>query len=355
MSGTTAPPSLADGVVPRTPGRAAPPVRRPRTRRGTYLRMSHTDDVAISDTMVTLRSRRLDHPLTSRQNGSQATHAPAHLRVRPGDGGDRRPRGRRVRPAAPTSLDELWRSYKATGDAAAARAVDPALLAAGEVRGGPGQRGAAGQRRAGGLRLLRGVRADRRDREVRPRARDQVRDLRDHPDPRRHDRRTAGPGLDPALGPAEGPRGRARLRHAGGASSAAPPREPEVAAEMGIGAGGPARASSASSPWPTWSRWRSCCTSAARAATGSAWSTPWRTPAPTTRSRSPRTANCAGCSPAPSTPSPSGRRPSSPSTTTRASPSPRSARYWASPRAGSARSTPSPCSSCGQSSPTSAG
>ena len=48
------------------------------------------------------------------------------------------------------------------------------------------------------------------------------------------------------------------------------PSEGEVAAEMGIARGGTARASSASCRWPTWWRWRSCCTSAARAATGSA-------------------------------------------------------------------------------------
>ena len=45
---------------------------------------------------------------------------------------------------------------------------------------------------------------------------------------------------------------------------------------------------------------------------------------------------------------PSARRSSSPSTTTRVSRSPRSARCSASPRAGCARSTPRPCSSCGR-------
>ncbi len=48
---------------------------------------------------------------------------------------------------------------------------------------------------------------------------------------------------------------------------------------------------------------------------------------------------------------PTGRRPSSRSTTTRGSRSPRSGTCWVSPRAGSARSTPNRCSSCGRNSP----
>ena len=43
--------------------------------------------------------------------------------------------------------------------------------------------GPAAEHRAGRPGLLRHLRADRRDREVRPRARDQVRDLRDQPHP----------------------------------------------------------------------------------------------------------------------------------------------------------------------------
>ena len=57
------------------------------------------------------------------------------------------------------------------------------------------------EHRAGRPRLLRHLRADRRDRQVRPRARDQVRDLRDRPHPRRDHRRAAQHRLDPALGP----------------------------------------------------------------------------------------------------------------------------------------------------------
>lgn len=85
-----------------------------RHRRGTYLRMSHTDAVAISDTMVTLRSPRLDSPPTSRQNGSEPRmpqHTPGSERAAAVTAARATPR------PAPTSLDALWRTYKSTGDA----------------------------------------------------------------------------------------------------------------------------------------------------------------------------------------------------------------------------------------------
>ena len=81
---------------------------------------------------------------------------------------------------------------------------------------------------------VRHLRADRRDREVRPRARDQVRDLRDQPHPRRHHRRAARDRLDPALGPLQGPRGREGLRRARGASCTARPPRPRSPRELGI-------------------------------------------------------------------------------------------------------------------------
>ncbi|CAA9314805.1 MAG: RNA polymerase sigma factor, partial [uncultured Frankineae bacterium] len=105
------------------------------------------------------------------------------------------------------------------GGGAAARAADPALLAAGEVRRGPRRRGPAVQHRAGRPRLVRHLRAHRRHPEVRPRPRDQVRDLRHQPDQGRHHRRAALDRLDPAVGALQGPRGREGLRRPGGAAA----------------------------------------------------------------------------------------------------------------------------------------
>ena len=227
-------------------------------------RYAHKDSVALSDT--TSRYSSLVPPRHGRTaQGDECPSTP------PGLTGRRyhRRRARQRAPARPLLARRAVAVVQVHGRRAAAGAADPALLAAGEVRRGPGQRGAAGQRRAGGLRLLRGLRADRRHREVRHRAGHQVRDLRDHPHPRRDDRRTAGAGLDPALRAAEGAGRRARLRHAGGAAAAHPLRA-RGRRRDGHRAGGTARRSSASCRWRTWSPWRSCCTSAARAATGSA-------------------------------------------------------------------------------------
>ncbi|CAK7280640.1 hypothetical protein SGPA1_11433 [Streptomyces misionensis JCM 4497] len=216
------------GVVPRRSHTATPQSRYAHEN-------ASTDRInSTSDRQLTQPAPPGHDPAPTHSHGTsrhftaerhKATNAPAHLRVRPG--GDPPSRPRRWQRAAARSLDARRAVAVVQGDGGrpAAGAADPALLAAREIRGGPGERRPAAQRRAGGLRLLRGVRADRRDREVRHRPGDQVRDVRDHPDPRRHDRRAAGAGLDPALGAAEGAQRGARLRHPGGPAAAHPHRE----------------------------------------------------------------------------------------------------------------------------------
>ena len=282
------------------------------------------------------------------------------------------PRDAATTPSEPTSSDEARRrdepsaaeaearcascgsDFKETARAGAPRAADPALLAAGEVRRRPRRRRPAAEHRAGRPGLLRDLRADRRHREVRPRAGDQVRDLRDQPDPRRDHRRAAGDRLDPALGPLQGPRGREGLRRARG----------RAAPHAHRGRGRRAR----------WASRSTTCTQIfsqvsfvnvvaldellnvggekgdklslvdtledTKAEDPVAGLRVRGDEVPAARRRSTR------C--------PSGRRSSSRSTTTRASRSPRSARCSASPRAGSARCTPRPCCSCAASWPSSA-
>ena len=66
-------------------------------------------------------------------------------------------------------------------------------------------------------------RPDLRDRALRPRARDQVRDLRDHPHPRRDHRRAALAGLGAALGARPRAGDRAGQRRSSSTSSSARP------------------------------------------------------------------------------------------------------------------------------------
>ena len=73
----------------------------------------------------------------------------------------------------------------------ATRSVDSDLCATREIRGRPPRREPAGARRRPGSRLLRSPRADRCDRALRPRPRDQVRDVRDQSHQGRDHRRAA--------------------------------------------------------------------------------------------------------------------------------------------------------------------
>ena len=158
----------------------------------------------------------------------------------------------------------------------AARAADPALRAAGQVRRRPGRRGPAAEHRAGRPGLLRHLRADRRDREVRPRARrSSSRPTRSAGSAARSSTSCAH-RLDPALGPLQGPRGREGVRPRSRPSCTA--RRPSPRSPRRWASAWPTcTRSSARSPSSTWWRSTSCSTSAARRATSSASSTPSRT------------------------------------------------------------------------------
>ena len=111
-------------------------------------------------------------------------------------------------------LRELWRRYKAGRRRDGARAPRRRLLAAGQVRRRPDGVRAALARRGVRPDLLRPARPDRRDRALRPRARDQVRDLRRRPDQGRDHRRAALARLGAALGARQRPRRREGPRRA---------------------------------------------------------------------------------------------------------------------------------------------
>ena len=102
-------------------------------------------------------------------------------------------------------LRDLWRRYKDGRRRRRARAAGRRLLADGQVRRRPPRRRAALARRRRRPDLLRPDGPDRGDRALRARARDQVRDLRDDPDPRRDHRRAALARLGAALGRARAP------------------------------------------------------------------------------------------------------------------------------------------------------
>ncbi|CAA9491321.1 MAG: RNA polymerase sigma factor for flagellar operon, partial [uncultured Solirubrobacteraceae bacterium] len=100
------------------------------------------------------------------------------------------------------------------GRRARTRAAGGGLLAARQVRGRPHVLGTAGPRRGGRPHLLRPRGPHQRDRALRSRARDQVRDLRDHPHQGPDHRRAALAGLGAAVGAGAGARDRARPRQA---------------------------------------------------------------------------------------------------------------------------------------------
>ena len=95
-----------------------------------------------------------------------------------------------------------------------ARTARRRLLPAGEVRRRPDVLRPAGPCRGVRPHLLRADRPDQRDRALRHRARDQVRDVRDHAHQGRDHRRAARAGLGAALRPRAGARDRARPRQA---------------------------------------------------------------------------------------------------------------------------------------------
>ena len=115
---------------------------------------------------------------------------------------------------------------------ARARAPRGRVLAAGQVRSRPHRRRAAPARRGGRPDLLRPGRADLGDRALRPLARDQVRDLRDHAHQGRDHRRAALDGLGAAQRACARARNRARQLQA-----RAPPAARATDAELAPGAG----------------------------------------------------------------------------------------------------------------------
>ena len=165
---------------------------------------------------------------------------------------------------------------------ACARAARRRLLAAGQVRRRPHGLRPAGARRGGRPHLLRPGRPDQRDRALRPRARDQVRDLRDHPHQGRDHRRAALPGLGAALGPRQGPRDREGQHQARAPAPARADRRGDVA-RAGDHRSRTSRSRCCRSPTRRSPRWTSCGRSATRAATRSrCWT---RSPTRTRRTR----------------------------------------------------------------------
>ena len=117
-------------------------------------------------------------------------------------------------------LRELWRRYKERRRRARARAPRRRLLAARQVHRRPDGLGPAVARRGGRPHLLRPARPDRGDRALRPRARDQVRDLRGRSRQGRDHRRAALARLGAALGARPRARRREGPRQARGEAAA---------------------------------------------------------------------------------------------------------------------------------------
>ena len=109
-------------------------------------------------------------------------------------------------------LRELWRRYKNDGDEQARERLVVAYSPLVKFIAGRMASGLPVARRGVRPDLLRPARPDRRDRALRPRARDQVRDLRRRPGQGRDHRRAALARLGAALGPR--PRARVEKAHA---------------------------------------------------------------------------------------------------------------------------------------------
>ncbi len=164
------------------------------------------------------------------------------------DPGDQRQDGRASRPVE---------ALQVRGGPAGTGALGGRVLAAGQVRGGPHRGRPAPARGGGGPDLLRPRRADLGDRALRPLARDQVRDVRDHAHQGRDHRRAALDGLGAAQRAGARAGDRARQREA---------RAPPAARGERRGAGGGARVSPRKncrnrcwrSRTPRSRRWTSC-------------------------------------------------------------------------------------------------
>ena len=141
-------------------------------------------------------------------------------------------------------------------------------------------------RRGGRPHLLRPRRPDQRDRALRPRARDQVRDLRDHPHQGRDHRRAALAGLGAALGARPRARDRDAPTRSSSTSCSARPTDEEMADELGDHRRRLPGVAAADLQLDRSPRSTSCGRSATPAATRSRCSTRSRTRARRTRRRS---------------------------------------------------------------------
>ena len=136
-------------------------------------------------------------------------------------------------------LRDLWRRYKASGSRPRARTARRRLLPAGEVRRRPDVLRPARPCRGVRPHLLRADRPDQRDRALRHRARDQVRDVRDHAHQGRDHRRAARARLGAALGARPRARDRARPRQARAPAAPDADRRGDGARARALGRGVP--------------------------------------------------------------------------------------------------------------------
>ena len=147
-----------------------------------------------------IHSGRVEAP----QDGVRA-RSPARVTVKDQESGDERQGDRAKGPVAPVQGRRRREG---------ARAARPRVLAAGQVRGRPHVERPARARRGVRPDLVRPARPDLGDRALRPRARDQVRDVRDHAHQGLDHRRAALARLGAALGARQGARDREDERQA---------------------------------------------------------------------------------------------------------------------------------------------
>ena len=179
----------------RLAAHAAPLVRDPPARRG---RRSALDPGAARP-----RDDQHDPDIHSGRVGAPQEG----VRARPPDGPERRRRPD-WRPTSRRSSSRTCGAATRTRRPAGARAARARLLAARQVRGRPHVERPARARRGVRPHLLRAARPDLGDRALRARARDQVRDVRDHAHQGLDHRRAALARLGAALGARHGARDR---------------------------------------------------------------------------------------------------------------------------------------------------
>ena len=195
--------------VPQPAGSRAHAARRPPHPRAASACPTGGPSTRTRCATPTLRTCSKAEPTSGQSRSSSATQIsppPRSTPTSPATGSAPSTKRPTLVPDDPTeAIDELWTDYKSNGHVARARAPDPPLLAAGEVRRRTCRRRSAAEHRAGRPRELRDLRAHRRHRQVRPGPGLQVRDLRDLAHQGRHHRRAALDRLGAALGAGQGP------------------------------------------------------------------------------------------------------------------------------------------------------